>query len=134
MDPERVLQEFSYHPLPTLRAEGWTVEVDDDYPVQIAEAGDDWFADIQEGSGIDWFGIDLGILVDGERVSVLPLLLDLLKDMRDGAGLGDLDALTAGDVIFAPLDDGRVLPLNSERLGPLLAALFELFEIGASFA
>ena len=30
-----------------------------------------------------------------------------------------------------PLDDGRLLPLNSERLRPLLAALFELFELGA---
>ncbi|MDH3661811.1 MAG: DEAD/DEAH box helicase [Alphaproteobacteria bacterium] len=131
LDPERALLEFSYHHLPVLRAEGWTVEVDDDYPVHIAEAGHDWFADVREGSGIDWFGVELGIMVDGKRISVLPLLLDLLESMQFGAGLGDLEALTAGDVTFVPLQDGRLVPLDSERLRPLLAALFELFEMGA---
>jgi len=131
LDPERVLLEFSYHHLPVLRAEGWVVEVDDDYPVHIAETGGDWFAEVQESSGIDWFGVELGIMVDGERVSVLPLLLDLLDSMHYGAGLGDLEALTAGEVTFVPLQDGRLLPLDSERFRPLLAALFELFEMGA---
>jgi len=132
LDPERALLEFSYHHLPALRAEGWVVEIDEDYPVHIADAADDWQADVQEGSGIDWFGVDLGIMVEGERVSVLPLLVDFLEQMRYGAGLGDLEALTAGEVTFVPLDDGRrLLPLDSERLRPLLAALFELFEMGA---
>ena len=72
LDPERALLEFSYHHLPVLRAEGWIVEVDDDYPVNIADADHDWFADVQESSGIDWFGVELGIMVGGERVSVLP--------------------------------------------------------------
>lgn len=130
IDPERALLEFSHRHLPALRAEGWIVEIDADYPIHIAEAGDDWFADVQESSGIDWFGVELGILIDGKRVSVLPLLLDFLESMRFGAGIGDLDELTAGEVTFVPLEDGRFVPLDSERLRPLLAALFELFEMG----
>ncbi|MDH3660456.1 MAG: SNF2-related protein, partial [Alphaproteobacteria bacterium] len=131
VDPEQALLEFSYHHVPALRAEGWTVEVDEDYPIHIADAGEDWFAEVEEGSGIDWFGVELGIMVDGERVSVLPLLLDLLETMQYGAHLGDLEALTADEITFVPLEDGRLLPLESERLRPLLAALFELFEMGA---
>jgi superfamily II DNA or RNA helicase len=130
-DPEQALLEFSYHHVPALRADGWTVDIDDDYPIRIADAGEDWFAEVDEGSGIDWFGVELGIMVDGERVSVLPLLLDCLESMQFGAGLGDLEALTAGEVTFVPMEDGRLLPLDSERLRPLLAALFELFEMGA---
>ncbi|MGI9451071.1 MAG: DEAD/DEAH box helicase, partial [Geminicoccaceae bacterium] len=45
--------------------------------------------------------------------------------------LADLEALTEGEVNFVPLEDERLLPLDSERLRPLLAALFELFEMGA---
>ncbi|MGI9437945.1 MAG: SNF2-related protein, partial [Geminicoccaceae bacterium] len=131
LDPERALLEFSYHHLPTLRDAGWTIDIDDDYPAHIADADDDWYADVQESSGIDWFGVDLGIMVEGERVSVLPLLLDLLDQMRYGVGPSDLEALTAGEITFVPLVDGRLLPLDSERLRPLLAALFELFEMGA---
>ena len=130
IDPERALLGFSHRHLPALRAEGWIVEIDEDYPIHIAEAGDDWFADVQERSGIDWFRVELGILIDGKRVSVLPLLLDFLESMRFGAGIGDLDELTAGEVTFVPLEDGRFAPLDSERLRPLLAALFELFEMG----
>ena len=131
MDPEQALLDFSYRHIPALRADGWTVEVDEDYPLRLATAGEDWFAEVEEGSGIDWFGVELGIDVDGERVSVLPLLLDVLESMRDGGGLAELDELTAGETTFVPLDDGRLLPLPSERLRPLLAALFELFEMGA---
>ena len=131
MDPERALLEFSHHHLPILRAEGWIVEVDEDYPIHLADIGDDWFAEVQESSGIDWFGVELGILVEGKRISALPLLLDFLESMRAGTGLDDLEDLTAGEITFVPLNDGRFLPLNSERLRPLLAALFELFELSA---
>ncbi len=131
LDPEQALLAFSYHHLPVLRAEGWSVEVDEDYPVHIADAGDDWFAEVDEGSGIDWFGVDLGILVDGERLSVLPALMDFLEHMHEGAGLDDLELLTSDGVTFVPLRDGRLLPLDNERLRPLLTALFELYELGA---
>ena len=131
VDPERALLEFSHHHLSLLRAEGWIVEIDDHYPIHLADAGEDWFAEVREGSGIDWFGVELGILVEGQRVSVLPLLLDFLESMRLDAGLDDLETLTADEVTFVPLEDGRYLPLESERLRPLLAALFELFELGA---
>jgi superfamily II DNA or RNA helicase len=130
-DPAQALFAFSYHHLPGLRADGWRIKIDDSYPVDLAEADDDWFAEVGEGSGIDWFGIELGITIEGERLSLLPILLDFLEAMRDGFGLDDLDMLTGDEVTFVPLHDGRILPLPSARLRPLLAALFELFEMGA---
>lgn len=62
-DDATALIEFGYRRVPELRAEGWTIEVDDDYPVHFAEAGDEWYAEIDEGSGIDWFGLELGVMV-----------------------------------------------------------------------
>ncbi|MGI9493485.1 MAG: SNF2-related protein [Geminicoccaceae bacterium] len=131
LDTEQALLEFSYHHVPALRAQGWIVEVDENYPIHLANAGDDWFAEVEEISDIDWFGVELGIDVDGERVNVLPLLLEVLENMRYGGGLADLDQVAVGEFTFVPLDDGRLLPLDNERLRPLLAALFELFELGA---
>ena len=51
------------------------------YPYQVVQPEDSWKVDVND-SGIDWFDLDLGIAVDGERVSLLPILLDLFERAR----------------------------------------------------
>jgi superfamily II DNA or RNA helicase len=131
LDPESAWLDFSFRHLPELRAEGWRIEFSDDYPYRVAEADDDWLAEVREGSGIDWFGLELGVTVDGERVSLLPILSNILAALPTAAALADLTALADAEVLFAPLPDGRILPLPIERVRPLLTALFELFRVGA---
>jgi superfamily II DNA or RNA helicase len=127
-DPGAWIDMMLYE-VPTLRAVGWTVEVADEFPIRLAEASGDLAAEVHEGSGIDWFDIGLGAMVDGERVDLLPALLDLLRHVGpDAPSLSD--ELAEGDddgPVQLPLPDGRLLSVPEARIRPLLAVLLELF-------
>ena len=63
-----------------LRETGWRVEVPDDIGFQIHEANEDaWFSDLQgDKDGRDWFALDLGVEIEGKRISLVPLLVDCI--------------------------------------------------------
>ena len=128
-----ILLAFLHHRVPELRAAGWRIEIDDDIAWDIAEPGeDDWLAEVEgDGSGIDWFGLSLGVMVGGERIDLLPVLLPLLRTLPEDGDLGPFDALAeAGGTLFAPIDGKRALPLPAARIRPLLVALYELYRVG----
>ena len=113
--------------VPDLRAEGWAVEVAPEFPVRLAAAEGDVLAEVHEGSGMDWFDLDLGVMVDGERVSLVPALLNLIGDA--GAAMAVLGAVSADDSaapLLLPLPDGRILAVPFSKLQPILAPLLEL--------
>ena len=70
---------------PRLRTEGWRIEIEPGFAPPLAEADGDVDAILHEGSGIDWFEFDVGVSVDGQRVNVLPQIIDLLKAAPDDA-------------------------------------------------
>ena len=68
------------------------------------------------------------MVVDGERVSLLPVLAEALRRLAPGTAAAELaDATT----FYARLEDGRVLALPAERVRPRLATLVELFDAKA---
>ncbi|MGH8413703.1 MAG: SNF2-related protein [Gammaproteobacteria bacterium] len=125
-DRDAALLKFSIEAVPALRAAGWYIDMAADYPFRTAEAGADWFADATEGSGMDWFGLELGVTVDGERLNLLPLLVDWLRRMKfDGQ---PLETLSDNQHIVTHLPDGRILPIPYPRVRAVLAVLTELFD------
>ncbi len=129
MDPDPgAWIELVLNALPALRADGWEVEVGADFPVRIAEAESDIEIAINEGSGIDWFDVDLGVMVDGERVNLVPILRRLLGD-ADFLAMLEADADNDSDTpMLLPMPDGRLLTLPLARLRPIIAPLLELFQ------
>jgi superfamily II DNA or RNA helicase len=113
--------------LPALRAEGWVVAVASDFPVRLAEPDGEIEARLNEGSGIDWFELQLGVVVDGERLDLLPLLLRLIAGGRGKALVAHHDD---DEPFLLPLPDGRLLTLPMARIRPMLLALAELFAEG----
>ncbi|MDQ2104669.1 DEAD/DEAH box helicase [Azospirillum isscasi] len=130
--------ELCHTVLPALRAEGWGVEFDPDFPFQILDAPRDWSFEIGDGTGIDWFGLSLGVEVAGERVDLLPVLRSVIEVMGRIAFDGTrpeldvmLDAVAPEGVVFVRLDETRFLPLPVDRLRPLIGVLMELFGLQA---
>ena len=116
------------HDVPALRAEGWVIEIGEDFPLRLAEPDGDITIAIEERSGIDWFDIDLGVMVDGERVNLVPVLRGLLADPGFMSTL-DANADHDGEMpALLPLPDGRLLTVPLGRLRPILAPLLELFQ------
>ena len=71
---------FSTEAIPELAAAGWQIAYSDDYPYRIAEGEVGWWADI-ESSGIDWFGFELGIEFEGERINLAPHLANMIANL-----------------------------------------------------
>jgi hypothetical protein len=117
---------FMLHDIPRLRADGWLIEISDDFPLRLAVPSGDISIEIREQPGIDWFDLDLGVMVDGAWVALVPAILDMIAD--NGLPVGGAPAATK-DVppLLLPLSDGRLLAVPLERLQPIMAPLIELF-------
>ncbi len=123
--------DFVLHEVPALREDGWIIEADPDFPVRIAQATGDVLVRIEEGSGIDWFDLDLGVMVDGERISLVPAMLDLIGSAGAAMVLGRLAQSGPADdddeaPLLLPLPDGRLLAVPFGKLRPILGPLMEL--------
>jgi SNF2 family DNA or RNA helicase len=69
---------FMLDDLPLLREQGWQVEMNADFGFDVTPV-DDWYATVDEEPERDWFDLELGIIVNGERLSLLPILINLLR-------------------------------------------------------
>lgn len=104
-----------------LRQAGFEVEVDDDFPYRLAPTSGAFDADF-EGSGIDWFELNVGIEIDGQRHDLVPALAALLASGRFSPQ--EIEGLAQrGQSFYLPLADGRHAALAAARLLPLLLAL-----------
>ena len=113
------------HEVPALVASGWQIDIDPDFPVRLVTADNGFEAELIEGSGIDWLELHLGVMLDGQRVDLVPTLVRLIR------GLDSQKLLDGGDEPFLiPLPDGRLLSLPIDSIRPTLLALIELFAGG----
>jgi superfamily II DNA or RNA helicase len=114
------------HIVPELRAEGWDVEIDDDFPVQVLVPDTEVSARLDESSGIDWLELHLGVTVNGETIDLVPALVRLIT--------GPDNALTPDGPdeapFLLPLPDGRLLSLPMGQIRPTVRALLELYTAG----
>lgn len=69
---------FMLDELPVLREQGWQIEMNADFGFDVTPV-DDWYATVDEEPERDWFDLELGIIVNGERLSLLPILINLLR-------------------------------------------------------
>jgi SNF2 family DNA or RNA helicase len=79
-----------------------------------------WYSDLQE-RGHDFFGYQLGILVDGNPISIVPLVADLINQWS----LQTLDTMPDTKRIKLPFAKGRVLDIELGRIKPLLRLLLQ---------
>ncbi len=118
--------QFLQDQVPKLRETGWRVEVPDDIGFQIHEAGEDaWFTDLTgDQDGREWFSLDLGVEIEGRRISMVPLLVDCIDQGLNASVLEkNLDQrflLSLGG------DHGDVLSVPAHRLVVLLRFFDEL--------
>ena len=108
--------------LPALREAEWAVEFGPRLQAQLVEP-DDWYVDAQAEEGEDWFSLELGIEVGGERVNILPAVVRALRgsDVMGGQP-------KRGRGIEVALDDGRLVVLPAERLARVIDVLVELYD------
>lgn len=111
--------------VPVLEQAGIRVTIADDFPYQLA-AADEWFADLAPETGGDWFTLDLGVMIGGQRISLVPPLLRLLREQP--RLLTVIRALDDQETVPVALDERRYLPVPAGRLKAWLLPLLEFLD------
>jgi superfamily II DNA or RNA helicase len=107
-----------------LQAEGFEIRIDDDFPYQLVASSGDVDARL-ESSGVDWFELDLGVEIDGERRDLAPIVAALVS-AADFTPDAIKRLAEEGGHYYLPLADGRHLSLAANRFLPLVLALHSL--------
>jgi superfamily II DNA or RNA helicase len=117
---------FVAEQLPQLTELGWEFEYSREFRHHRLEV-EQWDAQVHERDG-GWFDLDMGIVVDGRRLPLAPLLSDLFKrDPRwlDALALADIADEESIDLIT---EDELRIRVTAERLKPLARVLIDLFD------
>jgi superfamily II DNA or RNA helicase len=112
--------------VPRWRKAGWVIDVEPDFAWQPVAAGT-FFVATEPAADDRWFGLELGVEVEGERLSLLPLLAHLLADRRLRDWLLAEDGRDT-DTVNVRIDARRIVALPAARLRTILRALIELHE------
>ncbi len=103
------------------QASGWRSSATESMQEEILNADElTWYSDLHE-RGHDFFAYQLGIQVDGENVSIVPLVADLINRW-DKATLEDLPNTL---LVRLPIVKGKILQIELGRIKPLLRLLLQ---------
>ncbi|MCY1339954.1 hypothetical protein D9M69_258580 [compost metagenome] len=124
---------FMKQQLPALREQGWQIDIRPGFQFDLTQV-EGWYAEVDEAPGREWFDLELGIVVEGRRISLLPVLLRLIQRNPELLDAHNLQRRKDDEQLRLQLDatraaDGRPLQvmLPFSRLKPLLATLGELY-------
>jgi hypothetical protein len=119
---------FATHGLARLRQQGWRIDLGEHFRFDLA-AIDDWYAQVghEEEGDSPWFELELGIVVDGARVPLLPVLLQLIRQAPGDFDRAALEARGDGELLLAVLPGGARVALAWSRVKPILRTLGELY-------
>lgn len=116
---------FVEQKVPALRTLGWRVVMKPDFRFDVVKV-DEWYANVDDAEK-GWFDLEIGIEVEGQRISLIPILI---KMIRNTPGEWQKDALAVrhdNEHVLVPLPDGRRVALSVGRVRPLVTTLYELF-------
>ncbi len=122
---------FNHDGLNTLLVQGWRVEKLPEYRYDVTSI-DDWYAQVDDQNhapGTAWFDLELGIVVNQRRVSLLPVLVDLIRSAPHEFDAKAIAAHADSDQLLATLSDGVRVALPWGRVKPILTTLGELYFI-----
>ncbi|MBU2847105.1 DEAD/DEAH box helicase, partial [Acidithiobacillus ferriphilus] len=114
----------------TLREQGWEVHWPDGFRHYFLQV-DEWDMQVDGVEEEGWLGLDVGIVVDGKRLALPPLLGALFaRDPRwlDPGGLG---TIPDDEHIHLHTPAGVPIQTTADRLKPLVGTLIDLFSLGA---
>jgi len=120
--------DFAAHGVPALRQQGWLIEYGPGYRYDLASV-DDWYAEVAEDGegGNAWFELELGIVVNGQRIPLLPVLLQWIREAPDHFYPAVLALRDDDEHLIASLPGGMQVALPWSRIKPILHTLGELY-------
>ncbi|MDD1627904.1 MAG: DEAD/DEAH box helicase [Methylococcaceae bacterium] len=116
IDSASCWRDFIQNTLPELEQEGWIIDIDDSFKLSFQTA-QNWNAEISESQN-DWFEMHFNVEIGGQSYPLLPLIMPVLQNY---------DPENLPDILNISLGDHNYLSVASDKIKPILAVLFELF-------
>ncbi len=109
--------EFMQDTLPELKEDGWLVEIAEDFKLNFQQA-EEWQADIEKTDN-DWFEMNFQINVNGQPMSLLPLIMPVLEEYTP-------DELP--ETLSIQIEEHSYVNIPSSQLKPFLEIVYALFD------
>lgn len=119
--------EFSQKILPLLREQDFQIEFSDNYPFNIvADTEINWYSQVDDRT--DWFDLELGVIINGEKLNLLPILQNIITQFLDRPEQLKKLCDDPQAVTHVRLADNRCLPIPYSRIKHIADILLELQE------
>ncbi|MFZ6875137.1 SNF2-related protein [Undibacterium sp. Di27W] len=119
--------KFTTQQLPLLDAQGWDLRLMDNYRYDL-EVVEDWYAEVaEENQQSTWFDLELGIVVNQTKISLLPLLVGLIRQAPQDFSVHQLNQRADDEQVLLNLSDNSRVALPYARIKPILLVLGELY-------
>lgn len=106
----------------------WNIVYDPSFVYAPAPLYDDWYGEIKEDTKKNWFSLEMGIIIDDEKINLIPLLAKLLQNDYANLSLAAILALDANEVLELTLDDGKKIAIPMQRFQNILLTLTEIYD------
>jgi len=109
-----------------MRAAGWEIIIPRSFRHHVLEV-EAWEAEFGEEEG-GWFSLNMGIVVNGQRLPLAPLLHELFKADTRWLDALHLEKMNDDDSVELLLGEGGRVQVPAGRIKPLARTLIELFD------
>lgn len=125
LDREAAWSGFMRDTVPMLQSVGCEVWIPGDFRHRYLEV-EAWEADLHEVGG--WFDLELGIVVEGCRLPLAPLIHELLRRDSRWTNQAKIDQIPDDERVVLMTPSKERLAVPAERLKPLSRILIDLFD------
>jgi superfamily II DNA or RNA helicase len=126
LESEKAWPDFMRQSVPKMRELGWDVVIPGDFRHNTLEV-EAWEAEFDEEEN-GWFSLNMGIVVNGKRLALAPLLHALFKTDSRWLDAQQINAIDDKEAIQLTLPDEGKVKVPAERIKPLARTLIELFD------
>jgi superfamily II DNA or RNA helicase len=126
LESEKAWPAFMQQSLPRMQAAGWEVVIPQGFRHHVLEV-EAWVGDFDEQED-GWFSLNMGIVVNGQRQALAPMLHELFKVDPRWLDAILLEGMKDNEAIELQLPDGGRVNVPAERIKPLARTLIELFD------
>lgn len=130
VDEDQGWMVFSASAVAELREAGWQITFDPTFRFDIIDA-QQWYVDLDDSSGEDWFNLELGVKIAGETISLLPVIVNYIQQKTRAKVLQQLLESVDDRFIFITLEDGRVIRIGLGKVRHIIETLVELYDPNA---
>lgn len=126
LESEQAWPLFMQQMIPQMRAAGWEIVMPQGFRHHTLEV-EAWEASFDEEQD-GWFSLNMGIVVNGQRLPLAPLLHELFKIDSRWLDASQLDRMNDAEAVELQLPDGGRVNIPAARIKPLARTLIELFD------